>query len=208
MNPRIPINLIVFDGDDTLFKGLDSGYISGIDYTDEGRDDYTFIPLNEQDYFDGVSTILRNDGQRFRLYPEVRRVMAELAQRGVLISLASYNRPAPTMSALRAFDLLHLVKHPVIEFHSRKDLMLQKILEAFTEDGFLVAPQTTLFIDDDHRGVYRNQMASIGVHFLQKDVDIKDLSELLDHPRYQLQPVASNPGKTVTGNPVHFLDKK
>jgi hypothetical protein len=29
-------------------------------------------------------------------------------------------------------------------------------------------------------------MASIGVHFLQKDVDIQDLNELLDHPRFRL----------------------
>jgi hypothetical protein len=32
-------------------------------------------------------------------------------------------------------------------------------------------------------------MASIGVHFLQKGVDIVNLTDLLDHPRYSLMPV-------------------
>jgi hypothetical protein len=64
--------------------------------------------------------------------------------------------------------------------------MLRTILRSFTQDGYLVSPETTLFIDDDYRGLYRGQMASIGVHFLQKGVDIQDLNKLLDHPRFRL----------------------
>ena len=66
--------------------------------------------------------------------------------------------------------------------------MIRRIFTGFRQDGLLVYPHTTLFIDDDHSGRYRPQMAAIGVHFLQKDVDIHDLSELLDHPRYKLVP--------------------
>ena len=190
MDTRIPINLIVFDGDDTLFKGLDGGYISGIDYQDEGRDDYSFTPLENGLSPSGVTTILRNDGQSFRLFPEVRPVFTELAQRGVLLSFASYNRLAPTLSALQAFDLLHFFRHTTIEFNNRKDRMLQKILAAYTADGYMVTPHRALFIDDDHHGTYRIQMASIGVNFQQKDVDVHDLRELLNHPLYQLQPIS------------------
>jgi magnesium-dependent phosphatase-1 len=194
---HIPISLIVFDGDDTLFKGLDGGYLSGIDYQDDGRDDYTFTPVNEAITPEGITTIARNDGQRFRLYPEVRPVFTELEQRGVLLSFASYNRLAPTLSALLAFDLLHFFQHPTIEFNNRKDLMLQKILAAFNADGYSLTPQRALFIDDDHHGTYRLQMASIGVNFLQKGVDIHDLRELLDHPLYQLR-----------SGPVHMRQQK
>jgi predicted phosphatase len=73
-----------------------------------------------------------------------------------------------------------------VEWNGRKDKMLRNIMRRFTQDGFLVSPDTTLFIDDDYRGLYRGQMASIGVHFLQKGVDIHDLNELLDHPHYRL----------------------
>jgi magnesium-dependent phosphatase-1 len=181
-NQSTVISLVVFDGDDTLWYGLDSGYISGETYSDPGRDDYTFHPLDELH-------IQRNDGQRFRLYPEVPALLPELVRRNVLISLASYNQRAPVLNALRAFEIDHFFQHPVVEWNSRKDRMLKAIIRKFIQDNYLVSPHSTLFIDDDHRGSYRRQMASIGVHFLQKGVDIVNLTDLLDHPRYSLMPV-------------------
>jgi magnesium-dependent phosphatase-1 len=180
------INLIVFDADDTLWYGLDGGYIAGTDYQDEGRNDYTFHKLDER-------LIQRNDGQRFRLYPEVPVVLARLRQQGVLISLASYNHLVPAMCALQIFGIDHFFQHPVIEWSSRKDYMLQRILKSFAEDGYTVAPQTTLFIDDDHLGKYRQQMADIGVNFLQYGGDIQNLMEILEHPVYSLLSASKHP---------------
>jgi len=181
MSAYIPISLIVFDCDDTLWSGLDGGYISGTNYPETERDDYTFCSLEPM-------VIRRDDGENFRLFPEVTGLLPELTRRGVLLSIASYNHTIPLMSALEAFGLTHYFQHPAIEWNSRKDLMLRNILRGFTQDGYRISPQTTLFIDDDYRGVYRSQMASIGVHFLQKAVDINDLNELLNHPRYHLSP--------------------
>jgi magnesium-dependent phosphatase-1 len=175
------INLVVFDADDTLWYGLDGGYISGLDYRDDGRDDYTFHRLDDLH-------IQRNDGKRFRLYSETPLVLAELVRRNALISLASYNRLAPTLSALQAFELERFFHHPVIQWSGRKDMMLQTILHNFTQDGYRVSPATSLFIDDDQSGHYRKQMASIGVNFLQRGVDILDLTEILDHPAYTIVP--------------------
>lgn len=182
IKPPIAISLVVFDGDDTLWEGLDGGYISGTDYLDPGRDDYRFHKLDEL-------YIQRSDGQRFRLFPEVRSLLPELVRRGVLISLASYNFPEPVYNALKAFEIEHFFQHPVVEWSSQKDRMIKTILRNFSRDGYLVHPRMTLFIDDDHSGRYRQQMASIGVHFLQKGVDIQDLNELLDHPRFSLVPI-------------------
>jgi len=181
LNTSIPISLIVFDGDDTLWKGLDGGYISGVDYHDVGRDDYTFHNLDQLH-------IQRNDGQRFLLFAEVLTLLPEIERRGVLISLASYNRPLPTYSALHAFNIQHYFHHPVVEWSNRKDLMIRRILQSFQSDGYLVEPASTLFIDDDHASRYRPQMAAIGVHFLQKGVDIQDLGELLVNPRFLFTP--------------------
>jgi magnesium-dependent phosphatase-1 len=180
-DPSTVISLVVFDGDDTLWYGLDGGYVSGAYYRDPGRTDYAFHKLDEYH-------IQRNDGQRFRLFPEVLILLPELFRRNVLISLASYNHRQPVLEALRAFEIDHFFDHPVIEWSSRKDQMLKSILREFTKDGYLVDPQTTLFIDDDRRGRYRAQMASIKVHFLQKEVDIQDLTEILAHPRFLLVP--------------------
>ena len=172
----------MFDGDDTLWYGLDGGYISGVDVFDGGRQDFTFHQLDEL-------TVQRSDGFRFRLFPEVRVLLPELVRRNVLISLASYNHRLPVLDALRAFEIDHFFAHPVVEWTSRKDTMLAAILRDFRQDGYLVSPDTTLFIDDDWRGVYRTQMASSGIHFLQRGVDIHDLSALLDQARFKLAPI-------------------
>ena len=173
------ISLVVFDGDDTLWTGLDGGYISGTIYPDYDRDDFTFRQIKP-----GI--IQRDDGLRFQLFPEVPAVLSELVRRGVLVSLASYNHHTPLMGTLQAFGITGYFQHLTVEWNSRKDKMLRNILRRFTQDGYLVSPMTTLFIDDDYRGIYRGQMASIGVHFLQKGVDIHNLNELLDHPRFKL----------------------
>lgn len=178
-NPTIPISLVVFDGDDTLWHGLDGGFISGADYHDPGRGDYVFHRLD-------ALNIQRNDGQRFRLFPEAPALLAELVRLNVLVSLASYNYRSPVVNALEAFEINHFFEHAVIEWSSQKDRMIKKILRDFTRSNYLVSPPTTLFIDDDHFGRYRQQMSSIGVNFLQKGVEIHKLDELLDHPRYKL----------------------
>jgi magnesium-dependent phosphatase-1 len=181
MPDKNPISLVVFDGDDTLWVGLDGGYISGINYRDPGREDYTFQPIDDLH-------IRRNDGQRFELYPEVPGLLKALAQRGVLISLASYNHTAPTLNAMQTFGIAGWFQRPAVAWSSQKDRMILQILQGLLAEGYAVQPETTLFIDDDHSGTYRRQMAGIGVHFLQKDVDICDLSLLLEHPRFELEP--------------------
>jgi len=173
------ISLIVFDGDDTLWHDLDGGYISGVNYRDPGFTEYKF-QKSAQDQ------IRRSDGYRFQLYPETRHTLEELKRRDVLISLASYNHRQPVIEALQAFEIQDFFTYPCVEWTSRKDQMIKTIHSDLLREGFLVYPETTLFIDDDHMGKYRPQMAEIRVHFLQKGVDIQDLSTLLDHPRFKL----------------------
>ncbi len=179
--PPFHISLVVFDLDDTLLHGLDGGYVCGADYADAGRSDYTFTRL------DGLR-LLRNDGQRFDLYPEVPALFDALRQRGVRISLASYNHPEPVWRALLALGLLHYFQHPVVEWSGRKDLMLQSILADFAAENCVIQPANTLFVDDDQPGRYRKQMAEIGVHFLQRGVDIQRLDEILTYPQFAWPP--------------------
>lgn len=175
------ISVVVFDADDTLWRGLDGGYISGTTYQDEGRADYTFQKVGED-------LILRSDGQRFELFPDVRAVLKRLEALGVVISIASYNVARPTFAALESFALSGIFRHPVVEWSSRKDRMITKILSHLEQEGLNVGPPTTLFVDDDHHGVYRGQMKTLGVNFLQKGVDIPDLISILDYPELVFQP--------------------
>lgn len=180
--PSTVISLIVFDCDDTLWYGIDGSYISGVDQWDEGREDFQFKKLDQL-------TIQRSDGHRFQLFPEVPSLLQTLSQQNILLSIASYNRRPPVIEALRALEIDRYFIHPVIEWHSQKDRMIKTILTACRRDGFLVSPETTLFIDDDMKGAYRTQMSSCGVHFLQKGVDIHNLSKIADHPGFKLVPV-------------------
>jgi magnesium-dependent phosphatase-1 len=180
--PSTIISLIVFDCDDTLWFGMDGAYISGVDFWDEGRQDFTFQKIDRL-------TIRRNDGLRFQLFPEVLDLLEALERRNVLLSIASYNHRPPVMDALRAFGIEQFFFHPVIEWHSQKDKMLKTILNACRKEGYLVSPETTLFIDDDMKGIYRTQMNSCGIHFIQRGVDIQDLAKLLEHPGFNLVPV-------------------
>jgi len=180
--PSTIISLIVFDCDDTLWFGMDGAYISGVDYWDEGSEDFTFQKIDPL-------TIRRNDGRRFQLFPEVPEMLQALNKQGVLLSIASYNHRAPVMEALRAYEIENFFTHPVVEWHSQKDRMLKFILNECRRDGYLVRPETTLFIDDDMKGAYRAQMNACGVHFLQRGVDIHDLTLLLNHPNFNLAPV-------------------
>jgi predicted phosphatase len=105
-----------------------------------------------------------------------------------LLSLASYNHAPPVFAALQALDLFEFFEHPVVEWSGQKDQMLLQVLHAFARDGYVVSPESTLFVDDDQPGRYRQQMAEIGVNFLQRGVDLHSLDELLDHPDYTFVP--------------------
>ena len=178
-NASIVISLVVFDGDDTLWQALDGGFVSGTDWFDDGRSDYTFQSLD-------LLTIQRNDGRRFRLFPEVPALLRQLREKGVLMSLASYNHASPVLNALKTFNIEQYFEHVEIVWNSQKDRMLKTIMRGFNQSGFLVRPETTLFIDDDSLGRYRKQMARVHIHFLQKGTDIHTLNEILDHPRFRL----------------------
>ncbi len=173
------ISLVIFDGDDTLWRGLDGGYISGVTYQDVGDDRFTFQPS-------GGDRIVRNDGQRFELYPGVRAALAGLRQLGIPVSLASYNKEAPVLSALKAFGLGGVFQYPAIQWNPEKDRMVLEIIAHFQHAGYPAAPEMTLFVDDDQPGLYRQQMERIGVPFLQTGVDLTDLRDLLNHPDYRL----------------------
>lgn len=177
------ITVVVFDADDTLWHGLDGGYISGVSYQEVGRDGFKFTAISRD-------LIRRSDGQRFELYPDVRSVFNRLQAMGVIISLASYNVAGPVFAALNCFGIEGFFRHPQVAWSSCKDRMIIEILTQLRRDGLDVQPHSTLFIDDDHSGSYRGQMQAIGAAFLQKGVDIPDLDSIFNTPGLTFGPPA------------------
>lgn len=177
------ISVVVFDADDTLWHGLDGGYISGVSYQEVGRDGFTFTALSRD-------LIRRSDGQRFELYADARPVFDRLQALGVVISLASYNIAGPAFAALKCFGIEGFFRHPQVAWSNRKDQMIIEILARLRRDGLDVQPHSTLFIDDDHGGLYRGQMQTIGAAFLQKGIDIPDLGSIFHTPGLTFGPPA------------------
>ncbi len=163
------MRLIIFDGDDTLWQGLDGGNISDNGDGDwHGSNDYTYAATNDHD------TIARNDGQRLRLFPETRAVLAELGGREVLVALCTFNHPDPVRRALDAWQLSGHFHHIEAAWSSDKEAMLRNILATTG-----VSAAEAVFIDDDPGRGHREQAARAGVRFLKKGTDVTDLRQVL-----------------------------
>ncbi len=166
------MRLIIFDGDETLWYGLDGGNIS-----DNGEGDY--IGSNDYEYScppdSNPDVIVRNDSKRLQLYPETRAVLAHLCNRGVLVALCTYNHPAPTHRALAAWNLADQFDHVEAVWSADKEQMLRDILTTTH-----VQPIDAIFIDDDPGRGHRQQSERVGIRFLKRGTDITDLNQVLD----------------------------
>lgn len=166
------MRLIIFDGDETLWHGLEGANIS-----DNGEGDY--IGSNDYEYTcppdSNPDIIVRNDGKRLQLFPETRAVLRELDNRDVLVALCTYNHPAPTYRALAAWNLDAHFDYIEAVWSADKEQMLRDILAATN-----VQPLDAVFIDDDPGRGHREQAERVGIRFLKRGSDITDLNQVLE----------------------------
>lgn len=180
------MKLVIFDGDETLWYGLDGGNVSDngdCDYV--GSNDYEFAcpPAGNPDI------IVRNDGKRLQLFPETRAVLRELGNRDVLIALCTYNHPQPTYSALAAWKLTDRFDHIEAAWSPDKEHMLRNVLRATG-----IGPIDAIFVDDDPGRGHREQAERVGIRFLKRGSDITDLNQVLamvapDEPEELINPL-------------------
>jgi predicted phosphatase len=169
------VKLVAFDGDDTLWTPL-----SGVNLSDRTADDiegypsFTYAPTGEPLH------VRRSDGALFRLRPEAAPVMEELALRGVLVGVISYNHIGNVRRILEAFGLLAAVRYIVAEWHTGKDLMMRAMLRLAEADGHTISPDEVLLVDDDPWEIYGKQLGAMGALFTRFGVEITDLSAVLD----------------------------
>ena len=169
------MKLIAFDGDHTLWDP-----VSGLNLSDRTpTDDVGYPDFRYESLPDDPLTVRRDDGALFRLRPEAREVMEELRRRGVLVGVVSYNHDGNVRRVLEAFGLLGLVDYVVAEWHTGKDRMLGKLLEAARRDGHGLSESDMMLVDDDPEQIYRLQCERMGVGFRCFGVDVKDLREVL-----------------------------
>ncbi|MBI3974917.1 MAG: magnesium-dependent phosphatase-1 [Armatimonadetes bacterium] len=88
------------------------------------------------------------DGVEVRLLPGVRELLSALRGRGILISIASWNDPAPVLAILDQLSLSHFFTRPKVEPHPFKERAIAALLQELAAEGVALAPAEVLFVDD------------------------------------------------------------
>src|SRR2546428_11424746 len=88
-------------------------------------------------------------GEQVRLAAGARELLDALRQRGILISLCSWNRADLVFAILDLLGLTPYFVHPKVEFHPHKDRMIAALLAELAQEGTVLQPQEVLFVDDN-----------------------------------------------------------
>jgi len=155
------IRLVVFDADGTLWEHSDISSLS--------------LPFSKID----ENTLIDRNGIEIRLFPDVRRLLNELTTRGVIVSMASWNKPEPVLEALRRLGIFHYFTHPKVEFHPNKHEMMKGLLTNLEAEGTVLKPEEILYIDDQTWHIEKIRRDIGTVRFLQFGVDITRMVDIL-----------------------------
>lgn len=157
------IRLVVFDADDTLWDRSDISALNP-----------PFTRLRED-------LLVDRSGVRIQLFQGVKEALKELNAKGIVVSMASWNRPQPVFEALRRFGIEEYFTHPKVEFHPNKHEMIRSLLADLATEGIIMKPEEILYVDDSmrHIDIVREKIGP--VRFLQFGVDITGIPDVLKH---------------------------
>ncbi|HEU5298572.1 MAG TPA: magnesium-dependent phosphatase-1 [bacterium] len=157
------VKLVVFDCDRTLW-----------DHANVSELTLPFRKIDEETVADAAGT-------RVRLFPGARDVLDALRGRGILISIASWNRPEPVAAVLEALGLSGYFTRPKVEFHPYKEKTIAALLDELRAEGHALQPDEVLFVDD--RAVHLDRVRRMvgPVRTLQPGATLTDLRDVLAH---------------------------
>lgn len=127
-----------------------------------------------------ATTVQDADGVPVRLLPGARELLEALRAQGILISVASWNKPEPVFAILDLLGLTGFLTHPKVEFHPYKERAVAALLQDLAAEGVIVRPEEVLYIDDRPLHLRRVRAAVGPVRTLQPGVDIRDLRDVLN----------------------------
>ncbi len=130
----------------------------------------------------GKDCFFSGDGTTVKLREGIRDFLNACKDKGIYLSLASWNDPGLPSKVLEGLGLLSYFTHPKIEPHPYKDVMLKEIYADFAKDGIAISPSETVFIDDRDIMVQRVKSAFPDVLGLVYGVDFSSyyaLKEML-----------------------------
>jgi len=157
------IRLVILDGDGVLWDHQDLSALS-----------LPFRLINRD-------TIVDTDGEKVRLLKGVRKLLRILVKRGIITTLATWNKPEHVTQVLQLFKVNEYFRFVEAHFHPDKHLMIKDILKKLMNEGVMLEPNQILYVDDRtvHMADVRKEIGD--VHFLQMHVDVKYPLEILKY---------------------------
>lgn len=156
------IKLAVFDADKTLWSHPNVSDLA--------------LPLRLVD----SNTIADANGEEFQLFDGIRELLSKLHAKGVLMTIASWNKPEPVSEALRLFKIESFFTVVKAEFHPDKHRMIENTILELADMGIEVRSNEILYIDD--RTIHLEKIRkSLGpIQFIQMWVDVKTPKEIIE----------------------------
>ena len=117
---------------------------------------------------------------RVTLFKGIRETLGTLRDRGLMLSVASWNDPLPVLELLRLFGLEGYFKYPQVEWDVPKVDMIRTIVGLIRRNLHVhVRPEEILFVDDNekHHEIVREQEK--GIRLAKAWVNPKSPMELL-----------------------------
>ncbi|MGC9201569.1 MAG: magnesium-dependent phosphatase-1 [Thermoproteota archaeon] len=120
------------------------------------------------------------NGVKVKLNDKLIDFLEFAREKGILVSLASWNEPKNVFELLSLFGIDKYFVFPIAEPHPNKHLMIQKIISNLSKRGIDISPNEILYIDDRdiHLSEIREKIGN--VKFLKFGADIKDWKEAIN----------------------------
>ena len=129
-------------------------------------------------------------GEQVRLAPGARELLDALRERGILISVCSWNRADLVFAILDLLGLTRYFVHPKVEFHPHKDRMIAALLAELAREGTVLHAEEVLFVDDNPMMLEMVRQGVGPVRTLRAQIDVLDLRDVL---KYLDQPEPTEP---------------
>ena len=107
--------------------------------------------------------------------------MEGLKNRGVIVAIASWNKPEPVKEALRLFAIDQFLEIVRAEFHPDKYLMIESIISELARMEIELNAHEILYVDDQTLHLERIRKKIGPIHFIQMWVDVKTPNEIMEY---------------------------
>jgi magnesium-dependent phosphatase-1 len=163
---RLRIRLVIFDANMTLWNHPDVSSLT--------------LPFKKVD----KNSLIDAKGEALRLFDGIIDLLKGLKERGLIISLVTWNKPEHVDEAIHLLEIDKLFNFVEVEFTPNKHLLIARILARLSKKGVQLEPHEILYVDDQTRHL-KDIYDKVGrVIYLQMWEDVKEPSEILTYIDY------------------------